>query len=120
MDVKDRLDRFPSRYQSIENGDITSDSKWHPHQSMYCGRAAWILRRVPVSILSCRPKESYQLKTFVANRIEQWHYVSTEDNPADFVSRGMDSLKRKTRELWWNGPKFLMSKAEQCKKKSLK
>ncbi|GFT88285.1 integrase catalytic domain-containing protein [Trichonephila clavipes] len=50
-------------------------------------------------------KESYQLKTFVANRIatiqemtssEQWRYVATEDNPADFVSRGMDSLKLKT------------------------
>ncbi|GFX38657.1 hypothetical protein TNCV_3476471 [Trichonephila clavipes] len=27
----------------------------------------------------------------------------------DFVSRGMDSLKLKTCELWWNGPKFLMS-----------
>ncbi|GFY09632.1 hypothetical protein TNCV_381271 [Trichonephila clavipes] len=63
-------------------------------------------------------EESYQLKTFVANRIatiqemtssEQWRYVATEDNPADFVSRGMDSLKLKTCELWWNGPKFLMS-----------
>ncbi|GFW10243.1 integrase catalytic domain-containing protein [Trichonephila clavipes] len=41
---------------------------------------------------------------------EQWRYVATEDNPADFVSIGMDSLKLKTCELWWNGPKFLMSK----------
>ncbi|GFX41411.1 DUF5641 domain-containing protein [Trichonephila clavipes] len=40
---------------------------------------------------------------------EQWRYVATEDNPADFISRGMDSLKLKTCELWWNGPKFLMS-----------
>ncbi|GFV78925.1 DUF5641 domain-containing protein [Trichonephila clavipes] len=40
---------------------------------------------------------------------EQWRYVATENNPADFVSRGMDSLKLKTCELWWNGPKFLMS-----------
>ncbi|GFY02201.1 integrase catalytic domain-containing protein [Trichonephila clavipes] len=38
---------------------------------------------------------------------EQWGYVATEENPADFVSRGMDSLKLKTCELWWNGPKFL-------------
>ncbi|GFT26577.1 integrase catalytic domain-containing protein [Trichonephila clavipes] len=69
-------------------------------------------------VLSWIRKESYQLKTFVANRIatiqemtssEQWRYVATEDNPADFVSRGMDSLKLKTYELWWNGPKFLMS-----------
>ncbi|GFW70732.1 hypothetical protein TNCV_2922871 [Trichonephila clavipes] len=51
-------------------------------------------------VLSWIRKESYQLKTFVANRIatiqemtssEQWRYVATEDNPADFVSRGMDS-----------------------------
>ncbi|GFW79584.1 DUF1758 domain-containing protein [Trichonephila clavipes] len=40
---------------------------------------------------------------------EQWRYVAIEDNPADFVSRGMDSPKLKTCELWWNGPKFLMS-----------
>ncbi|GFS69892.1 DUF1758 domain-containing protein [Trichonephila clavipes] len=69
-------------------------------------------------VLSWIRKESYQLKTFVANRIatiqemtssEQWRYVATEDNPADFVSRGRDSLKLKTCELWWNGPKFLMS-----------
>ncbi|GFU17619.1 uncharacterized protein TNCV_3362761 [Trichonephila clavipes] len=66
-------------------------------------------------VLSWIRKESYQLKTFVANRIatiqemtssEQWRYVATEDNPVDFVSRGMDSLKLKTCELWWNGPKF--------------
>ncbi|GFS50019.1 integrase catalytic domain-containing protein [Trichonephila clavipes] len=71
-----------------------------------------------VIVLSWIRKESYQLKTFVANRIatiqemtssEQWRYVATEDNPADFVSRGMDTLKLKTCELWWNGPKFLMS-----------
>ncbi|GFX86894.1 integrase catalytic domain-containing protein [Trichonephila clavipes] len=69
-------------------------------------------------VLSWTRKESYQPKTFVANRIatikdmtssEQWRYVATEDNPADFVSRGMDSLKLKTCELWWNCPKFLMS-----------
>ncbi|GFX22898.1 integrase_H2C2 domain-containing protein [Trichonephila clavipes] len=59
-------------------------------------------------VLSWIRKESYQLKTFMANRIatiqemtssEQWRYVATEDNPADFVSRGMDSLKLKTCEL---------------------
>ncbi|GFU68157.1 integrase catalytic domain-containing protein [Trichonephila clavipes] len=65
-------------------------------------------------VLSWIRKESYQLKP-LANRIatiqemtssEQWRYVATEDNPADFVSEGMDSLKLKTCELWWNGPKF--------------
>ncbi|GFX71884.1 DUF5641 domain-containing protein [Trichonephila clavipes] len=77
-------------------------------------------------VLSWIRKESYQLKTFVANRIaiiqemtsiEQWRYVSTEDNPTDFVSRGMDSLKLKTCELWWNGLKFLMS--NQCPQRQI-
>ena len=43
---------------------------------------------------------SRRFKIFVANRvqlirdntnIEQWHYISTHDNPADDASRGLDS-----------------------------
>ncbi|GFV09692.1 hypothetical protein TNCV_475931 [Trichonephila clavipes] len=68
-------------------------------------------------VLSWIRKESYQLKTFVANRIV---------NPGDDFQRTMalcgnrgqscrlrfqrnGFLKLKTCELWWNGPKFLMS-----------
>ena len=45
-------------------------------------------------------KDSRRFKIFVANRvqfirdntdIEQWHYISTHNNPADDVSRGLDS-----------------------------
>ncbi|GFX86209.1 integrase catalytic domain-containing protein [Trichonephila clavipes] len=69
-------------------------------------------------VLSWIKRMSYQLKTFVDNRIasiqemttiEEWSYVPTENNLADFVSRGMDPTKLKTCELWWNGPTFLMS-----------
>ena len=44
--------------------------------------------------------DSLRFKIFVANRvqfiwnntdIEQWHYISTHDNPADNASRGLDS-----------------------------
>ena len=44
--------------------------------------------------------DSRRFKIFVANRvqfirdntnIEQWHYISTHDNPADDASRGLDS-----------------------------
>ncbi|GFX44380.1 integrase catalytic domain-containing protein [Trichonephila clavipes] len=54
-----------------------------------------------------RVKQALKLNEMISS--EQWRYVATEDNPADFVSRGMDSLKLKVCELWWNGPKFLMS-----------
>ncbi|GFW40537.1 integrase catalytic domain-containing protein [Trichonephila clavipes] len=55
-------------------------------------------------------------KTFVANRVatiqhltnaEQWHHVSSEQNPADLVSRGLDPSSLYNNSLWWNGPKFL-------------
>ena len=55
---------------------------------------------------------------FVANRIQairnvsspnQWHYVSTEHNPADFASRGLygDQLLSSN---WFRGPAFLWNK----------
>ncbi|GFT85360.1 uncharacterized protein TNCV_497561 [Trichonephila clavipes] len=59
------------------------------------------------------------LKTFVANRVatihhltnaEQWHHVSSEQNPADLVSRGLDPSSLHNNSLWWNGPTFLATK----------
>ncbi|GFS67445.1 integrase catalytic domain-containing protein [Trichonephila clavipes] len=64
-------------------------------------------------------KEPNLLKTFVANRVatiqhltnaEQWHHVSSEQNPADLVSRGLDPSSLLNNSLWWNGPKFLTTK----------
>ncbi|GFU92807.1 integrase catalytic domain-containing protein [Trichonephila clavipes] len=66
------------------------------------------------------PEGAYNLlKTFVANRVatiqhlinaEQWHHVSSEQNPADLVSRGLDPSSLLNNSLWWNGPKFLTTK----------
>ncbi|GFT58987.1 uncharacterized protein TNCV_185971 [Trichonephila clavipes] len=70
-------------------------------------------------------KEPNLLKTFVANRVatiqhlnnaEKWHHVSSEQNPADFVSRGLDSSGLLNNSLWWNGPKFLATKDFSGKK----
>ena len=60
--------------------------------------------------------ESERLKISVANRIElirehseaeQWHYVNTKENPADYVSRGISMGNRDKVEQWILGPKFL-------------
>lgn len=62
--------------------------------------------------------ESSKLKVFVGNRIaeiqdssdvENWNHVSSQENPADILSRGTDADELKTLELWWNGPVFLQS-----------
>ncbi|KAF0721510.1 Integrase catalytic domain-containing protein [Aphis craccivora] len=57
-----------------------------------------------------------QWNTFVSNRVAQiieltgensWRYVSTSVNPADQLSRGINTADLATSELWWNGPSFL-------------
>ena len=60
--------------------------------------------------------ESERLKISVANRIElirehseaeQWHYVNTKENPADYVSRGISMGNRDKVEQWILEPTFL-------------
>lgn len=55
-------------------------------------------------------------KTFVANRVSEiqqltdvkdWRHVSTENNPADLISRGIEPSLLKNATLWWKGPAFL-------------
>lgn len=54
--------------------------------------------------------------TFVANRVqvirsvtvpEQWHYVSTKENPADLASRGVQRMRDLADSIWLHGPSFL-------------
>ncbi|GFT20146.1 uncharacterized protein TNCV_1945801 [Trichonephila clavipes] len=70
-------------------------------------------------VLAWIQKEPNLLKTFVANRVatiqyltnaEQWHHVSSEQNPADLVSRGLGPSSLLNNSLLWNGPTFLATK----------
>lgn len=54
--------------------------------------------------------------TFVANRVSEvqelttsclWNHIRSSDNPADFLSRGIDSTEISSNELWWHGPQML-------------
>ncbi|XP_062557813.1 uncharacterized protein LOC134222669 [Armigeres subalbatus] len=53
---------------------------------------------------------------FVANRVAEiqeltvkatWNHVPSQDNPADFISRGMDLDELVACALWWHGPHWL-------------
>ncbi|XP_052742136.1 uncharacterized protein LOC128198001 [Bicyclus anynana] len=57
-----------------------------------------------------------KLNTFVRNRVGDildrttnctWRHVSSEDNPADYVSRGVSVGALESLDMWWSGSSFL-------------
>lgn len=57
-----------------------------------------------------------KLNTFVRNRVAEvleisgtcgWRHVSTHDNPADLITRGVEPTAMQSLDLWWFGPCFL-------------
>lgn len=69
--------------------------------------------QIVLAWLQSRPS---RWKTFIANRTSEilriipadhWHYVRSEENPADCASRGITPLLLLSHSLWWNGPIWL-------------
>ena len=61
-------------------------------------------------------KNIKQSKVFVAypmqlirdhSNINQWHYVNTAENPANFASKGLDTHQKNKVERWFHGPAYL-------------
>lgn len=62
----------------------------------------------------CTPP--HMLQVFVANRVvtiqeltdvRSWRHVRTQDNPADFVSRGVSPKDLLSLDMYWSGPSWL-------------
>ncbi|XP_065370999.1 uncharacterized protein LOC135963153 [Calliphora vicina] len=69
-------------------------------------------------VLAWLQKPPNSWTTFVANRVskivaktgkECWRHVSSKDNPADLISRGVRPQDLIESHLWWNGPSWLRS-----------
>jgi len=67
--------------------------------------------------------ESSKWKTFVANRVSEihtltdraeWGHVTSDDNPADVLSRGCTPSELKYNTQWWYGPSWLKIKTFKC------
>lgn len=76
---------------------------------------AWSDSTVALSWIKSSP---HKWKSFVSNRTtkiqnlvppENWFHVKSEDNPADFGSRGLTPLKLINCSKWWSGPAWLRS-----------
>lgn len=60
---------------------------------------------------------SRSLKTFVSHKVAEiqeltdvnsWRHVTTDQNPADLVSRGLMPSEMQDNDLWWKGPSYLL------------
>ncbi|KAL0811217.1 hypothetical protein ABMA28_009646 [Loxostege sticticalis] len=67
-------------------------------------------------VLAWIATDTIKLKTYVANRVKQitqnttgftWSYISSEQNPADCLSRGVLPHELEQHNLWWNAADFL-------------
>ncbi|XP_043191513.1 uncharacterized protein LOC122364821 [Amphibalanus amphitrite] len=74
------------------------------------------------TVLKYIKNEKTRFHVFVANRLAvihdgstagQWHYVPSESNPADLVSRGMNASSLVHSDLWRFGPSFLNGKDQE-------
>ncbi|XP_039309934.1 uncharacterized protein LOC120358749 [Solenopsis invicta] len=65
---------------------------------------AWLqsFSRTWTSFVANRVGEIQQLTT-----IQDWHHVSSKDNPADLLSRGISPASLPQSQLWWSGPSWL-------------
>ena len=62
-------------------------------------------------------KSDKQLPVFVQNRVDEirqlknvsFGFIPSQDNPADFATRGLTVLEIKQSKLWWHGPSWLQS-----------
>ena len=96
--------RCLSFVQKELNMDIVSKHIWLDLQCVLC----WI-------------ESKKSLNTFVANRVKeikeqadvQFHYIPTQQNPADIASRGTSTDQLQTHKLWWNGPDWLLKSTDE-------
>ncbi|KAJ8977613.1 hypothetical protein NQ317_010233 [Molorchus minor] len=79
-----------------------------------CLCAALLLAQLVEKVRTRGPPSKW--KTFIGNRvseiqqltnIEDWHHVSSNNNCADLISRGVNSRQLLQSKLWWQGPSFL-------------
>lgn len=73
-------------------------------------------------VLGYISNETKRFKVYVANRlniiqsysaVNQWRHVTSEENPADFASRGLSPKCTEKVRVWFNGPDFLRKGEEE-------
>ncbi|GFY46794.1 integrase catalytic domain-containing protein [Trichonephila inaurata madagascariensis] len=72
-------------------------------------------------VLAWIQRSPEQLKKFIDNRIKiiqrltkncKWNHISSNENPADLISRGLNASDISSKQLWWYCPDFLKEELE--------
>ena len=81
-----------------------------------------VLKRLSLNTASINwIKNNKEWKICVQNRIDiinkvvkadNWHYISSSDNPADIATRDCAPNSIVNNKLWWSGPEFLLRNKE--------
>ncbi|XP_034058377.1 uncharacterized protein LOC117537302 isoform X2 [Gymnodraco acuticeps] len=107
-----------SAVTSVRNGDVIKRELEIENLQEYY----WTDSKVVLGYLN---NDAKSFHTFVANRIqrirsstnpEQWRHVSSENNPADYASRGLSAVQLKESN-WLKGPDFLFQLNLPCEEK---
>ncbi|XP_034052757.1 uncharacterized protein LOC117533237 [Gymnodraco acuticeps] len=107
-----------SAVTSVRNGDVIKRELEIENLQEYY----WTDSKVVLGYLN---NDAKRFHTFVANRIqrirsstnpEQWRHVSSENNPADYASRGLSAVQLKESN-WLKGPDFLFQLNLPCEEK---
>ncbi|XP_018364357.1 PREDICTED: uncharacterized protein LOC108762053 [Trachymyrmex cornetzi] len=91
-------------------------------QALTCRISQHYLWTVSEIVLTWIQGEPSRWQTFVGNRVaeiqkltnpQDWAHVSSENNPADFISRGLLPEQLIKATLWWEGPPWLKETSHQ-------
>ncbi|GFT98745.1 integrase catalytic domain-containing protein [Trichonephila clavipes] len=97
------------RAESIELHAFSDASEKAYGSSIYL-KSISALGEVKVCLVTSKSRVS-PLKQISIPRLELWHHIASEQNPADVLSRGLLPEELRDDSLWWHGPELLLQSA---------
>ncbi|GFW18349.1 integrase catalytic domain-containing protein [Trichonephila clavipes] len=115
---KDRIiihgftDASTASYGAVLYAESTSEE--HVSTRLLCSKSR-VAPEKPITIPRLELCACVLLSQLLEKRLTQncqWNHVSSNENPADLISRGLNASDISSKQLWWHGPDFLREELE--------